>query len=608
MTQWNHRLLAAGVTGVIASGSLAACGVDTEDAGKKAPPAPVATTPKKSGQTIIAEVAREKARKAAANRAKLPKATAGTVTVVSGSSVGVTRTVSKAFEGQSRTSVTLRDTSDRVGFAALCDGKADIVESSRLMSQAEIDRCTKNGLDLVTDATGRLRPIQLAAEGIVVATKNEEDLGGDCLKRSTVRQIFRAGSDITNWSQVGFDDVPLTTTGRQDNTDVFNLFGNLVLGASGDATRADVRADYKVKQTDTAVREEITGSQRMERAVRAAKKELDKELKAVRNKRAKARVDAANKASADLRIVIRKENAALAKSKKVLTDAQVKRLVDTNRRRNTEARKAAAKRADDAIVGAIKAEVSRKLRAKLDQVAGPGTVGYFRFTYYELFENLLRPVEIWDPVISQATFEQRGIATNRTHSKPTLQTDATLQGSNASVSSEQIYSETPTTPGTTYIASAGQRVTVPAGGPIDVDKTPNCVFPSRRTISSGVYPLSVRLLAYVTKRALARKEVRDFFAYYLTDGGQTTVADQRLIPLDDAVRTDEYKALIGKNPPNQTINNAGAAVSTEDNVTNTVPGGTPAPGSATVPDDTTDTVPTPSGPTQTQTSIPGVGG
>ena len=64
-----------------------------------------------------------------------------------------------------------------------------------------------SGLDVVQ--------FQIASDGIVVAIKSESDVGGDCLTTDQVQEIWRAGSPITNWSQVGLDDVPLAVGGPQ---------------------------------------------------------------------------------------------------------------------------------------------------------------------------------------------------------------------------------------------------------------------------------------------------------------------------------------------------------------------------------------------------------
>jgi hypothetical protein len=102
------------------------------------------------------------------------------------------------------------------------------------------------------------------------------------------------------------------------------------------------------------------------------------------------------------------------------------------------------------------------------------------------------------------------------------------------------------------VAAGEKNVKVPAGGPVNLNTTPNCVFPSRQTITSGVYPLSVRLLAFVPKSRLARPEVINYLSYYLGQG-QDTVAAQRLVPLDDKLREQEYQALTGHPLPQSVL-------------------------------------------------------
>ena len=87
-------------------------------------------------------------------------------------------------------------------FQELCAGQIDLVDSARPISRAEWEACQAVGLDVVQ--------FQVAAEAIVVAIKSETDVGADCLSTDQVRDIWRAGSPLTNWSQdpLNYDDVP----------------------------------------------------------------------------------------------------------------------------------------------------------------------------------------------------------------------------------------------------------------------------------------------------------------------------------------------------------------------------------------------------------------
>jgi hypothetical protein len=572
------RPVAAALAAVLTAGLLTACGVDNKEAGRSATFTTDAAAASASQSAATQALARQRAAAVARRQAALPKPTAGVVAVEGRAPLGVSPKVQAAFARTSSTAVRFRNTADAAAFRDLCDGKTDIVESTRDMSASELDRCRENGVDLLTDGSGRVRPLQLAAEGIVIATKNASDVGGDCMRRETVRRIFGSGSPITNWSQVGFDDLPLTVTGRPADTKVFNLFGDLVLGASGDAGLSDLRADYRARDSDRNELDEVTGSVRRRRLVVAAAKERDRRLKASRGARRRAAAAAAAKADRAFLAVIRRENAARKRKGTVLTPEQAQDLEERNRKRDAALKSAAAERASQLAVARIDREVGARLRAQLVAANTTGAVGFFRYTYYELYEDALRPLEIWDPVAAQATLESRGIATTRSQVQPRTATGARIvpERPNEVSSSERVtYPPTPTKPGATYVTAAGSKVTVPAAGPVDVDKQPSCVFPSRTTIASGVYPLSTRLLAYVSKARLKRAEVKAYLSYYL-DAGQQVVTDERLIPLGERVRTDQYKLVTGHALPEAAQSGAdtGGTTTSTAATTPTTPGTT----------------------------------
>ena len=65
------------------------------------------------------------------------------------------------------------------------------------ISRAELAVCNANGLEIRT-------PIQIASDAIVLATRNESDVGGDCLTVADIARVYRRGSNINNWNQLGF--------------------------------------------------------------------------------------------------------------------------------------------------------------------------------------------------------------------------------------------------------------------------------------------------------------------------------------------------------------------------------------------------------------------
>ena len=124
-----------------------------------------------------------------------------------------------------RPTINLGDNTQDQAFQELCAGKIDLVNSERSITRSEWEACQAVGLDVVQ--------FQIASDGIVIAIKSESDVGGDCLSTDQVQEIWRAGSPITNWSQLGLDDIPMAVGGpSQTGFPVgFAEFGKTVLGS-----------------------------------------------------------------------------------------------------------------------------------------------------------------------------------------------------------------------------------------------------------------------------------------------------------------------------------------------------------------------------------------
>jgi hypothetical protein len=414
--------------------------------------------------------------------------------------------------------------------------------STTLPTASQLAACTSSGITLATDSSGRVRPFEIAADGIVIATRNEDSVGGDCLRRTSVRHIFQSGSTLTNWNQLGFDDRRLVTTGRNADNDTYQLFANLVLGAQGTAPLSVARRDLVVHLTDQQVLNQVeSGSARQptSQAVAAALAKAKSRIRAV---------EAAAGADANRRVLaaIARANAARAKTHKVLSPAQKAAIARANSLADANAKRVAEADAGTRLIRSITAAVTQ---GRQDAVGRIGDVGFFRFTYYELFEEKLRPMEIWDPIQEAATLTASGVATTDSGIVPKQQLFQNDAGGLPSTGRVVEFPSTPTDPGSQYTAATGQRVTVPANGPVNVDTTPDCVFPSAQTIESGVYPLSVRMFAFVSKQALARPAVRSYLAFALSSAGQDLVSAQRLVPLDLRTENIEYELITGNPLP-----------------------------------------------------------
>ncbi len=260
-------------------------------------------------------------------------------------------------------------------FRSFCRGDTDIVASTRPIARGEFEGCRRHDVQPVQ--------IQLASDAAVLAIRNETNVGVDCLTLGEVREIFRAGSPITNWSQVDFlspdaesSAPPVTTTGPNANSDLFEFFSAIALGVDLPSL-ASVRGDYIPHAEPRGVRLQVTGGsgRRLRRAERAegTGEVLKGQLEAL-----KGAEKAVREAKFQVKKGIRDKRDAKekAKDRKTLVEAEEKleriekRLPPIRKRNKLELREA------------------RRLHKAL------GTVGIFGFTYYEVWEEQLRPFEI----------------------------------------------------------------------------------------------------------------------------------------------------------------------------------------------------------------------
>ncbi|MBB6627273.1 substrate-binding domain-containing protein [Nocardioides sp. KIGAM211] len=317
--------------------------------------------------------------------ADLPSRPSGVVDVDGSTRGSLTTDEANRYEATgTSTAVNVANNGEDQAFQELCAGRVDLVDSARPISRAEWDACRSVGLDVVQ--------FQIAAEAIVVAIKSETDVGGDCLTMDQVRDIYRAGSPVVNWGQVGLDDVPLRVGGPNQDNNAFGFFGRYVLDAP-QPSLTNLRSDYSSFENDEGARRFVVGSKhdarvasrfvdmarrrsQAQQALTGARDELasaNEELAAARAERAKGIRD--KRSRADQAKDIARVDAAVERRR--AARARVDRLHDRYRVWVDR-----VKRTEDA----------RKLVATYR-----GHVAYFRFSYYELFEDQLRPFEITRP-------------------------------------------------------------------------------------------------------------------------------------------------------------------------------------------------------------------
>jgi ABC-type phosphate transport system substrate-binding protein len=180
---------------------------------------------------------------------RLPTRPSGLVQVDGRTTGTLTAGAVAAYQG-SGARVSVADSGETKAFGELCDGAIDVVDSARPISPAELRTCQNNGVQPVQ--------FEVAADAVVLATRGEADVGADCLTLDQVRQIFQAGSQITNWSQLGYYDIALQVVGPAAGSDAFSLFDGYVLGSSSPSL-ADLRGDYQPLSSERAVGRAISG-------------------------------------------------------------------------------------------------------------------------------------------------------------------------------------------------------------------------------------------------------------------------------------------------------------------------------------------------------------
>jgi len=572
--------IAAGLAGVGAA-VVVACGIDTADSGRP-------TTPNPGGGTTATVVR--------TTTVPLPAAPDNTVRI-DGLRGGLSGSFAERYARLSGANVAMIRASSEQSFADLCAGRVDVIEVSRLPTDDEVLACKRRGVDLS-------EPLQIAADAEVLATKNQADVGGDCITVQQARDIFRAGSPYNSWSQLGFFDLPITATGREPGSPNFTFFGQVVLGVP-DPSLADVRADYVPHSTDLAEREEVVGTGRVLRAERRIadyRESLRKRYAAKRQQEVDA---AAAKADRAVLREIERENRERERAGTVLTTAQAARIVARNRARVERAKRLAIAEVNARYEELISDRVRRYRRGVLAEAEAPGVIGGFRFTYYELFEDQLRPMEIdygvpvtasGQPVTLEDLSEadQRRIralttATTETVPEVDVQATQTIDGEITTVPTARAIPDLP----------ASQLPDKTKDGE-KIYPGPNCVFPSQVTITSGAYPFSRRIYLFTYRQALERDVVKAYLTEAL-NRAQSDAANNRLVPITDAQLQQELEI----------INNKGREVvrttTTPQTVTTrtvTTPDGTTTVQTVTVPPRTT---PTPATPTTPQSSgIPGV--
>ncbi|TIC79937.1 hypothetical protein [Nocardioides sp. GY 10127] len=379
------RAAAATSALLVSTGLLAACSMDSGSSSDLVQDAQAQTTVTVAPSTPVSSVQ--------ANYDALPTAADGTVTIEGIADELTAFERAKFNSSGTDTFVQRSTTSADTAYAKLCSGDIDIADTYTAMTNAQIKACQANGLDVVQ--------FEVAADALVVAIKNETDVGGDCLSMSQLAEIYRAGSPITEWSQVGdgFYDTPLEAIGAPYGDDRFTWFAQTVLGTDNPA-KVTFRSDYVSFDTDKKTRLEVVGNtsdETLAAEVRTYQRQVQQYTTYIRSQRGVV---------ADARSEVRKAAKEVAKGVRTGRDAATQksdrqRLSTAKKKLAREVRKLDRLLAEQASL--TKSYAKSKAAAKRVE-ALTGRVAYLGYSYYQVFENELRPFEITEDGTENCVF------------------------------------------------------------------------------------------------------------------------------------------------------------------------------------------------------------
>ncbi|WP_457201122.1 substrate-binding domain-containing protein [Nocardioides sp. HB32] len=319
--------------------------------------------------------------------AALPQRPSGVVDVDGTTTGSLTAREVDSYEATANAvQVNVADNGEDQAYQELCAGQIDLVDSARPISRAEWEACQAVGLDVVQ--------FQVAAEAIVIAIKSETDVGADCLGVDQVRDLYRAGSPLTNWSQepLGYDDVPLRVGGPDPDNSGFGFFGRYVLDAP-EPSRVDLRSDYHLANSDEQARLFVVGKPWMQ--VKAARFDDAARLRAQADQAVQDARTEMEAARTELETALAERAKGIRDERSVADKQKDQERVDKAFVRRSHARDRLNAALDH--YGKVDNRYGGINHARQLYNAYRGHVAYFRFSYYELFEDQLRPFEITRP-------------------------------------------------------------------------------------------------------------------------------------------------------------------------------------------------------------------
>ena len=127
------------------------------------------------------------------------------------------------------------------GFERFCRGETDMSNASRPIEDEEREACEKKGI--------RFLELHVANDGLSVVVNPENDWA-ECLTVDQLKQIWRPGSKVESWNDVGdgFPDEKLSLAGPGTDSGTFDYFTEAVVGRAKAS-----RGDYTASEDDNVL-------------------------------------------------------------------------------------------------------------------------------------------------------------------------------------------------------------------------------------------------------------------------------------------------------------------------------------------------------------------
>ncbi len=154
----------------------------------------------------------------------------------------------EGFQGENPDArVTVGQSGTGGGFEKFCAGEIDIADASRpIDEEEEVPVCKENGINYAQ--------VQVANDGIAIVTNPDFKVG--CMKVDQLNQLWKKGSTVSNYDQLGggvpSGEVSLYGAGTDSGT--FDFFTEEINGEKG-----DIRKDYQPSEDDNVLVQGVEG-------------------------------------------------------------------------------------------------------------------------------------------------------------------------------------------------------------------------------------------------------------------------------------------------------------------------------------------------------------